>query len=75
LERALAIVEASYGKEHLKVAVRLNDLALLYQMARRLKEAETLYERALKICEKQLGEGHPNTETVRKNLEYLRTTE
>ena len=38
----------------------------------RLKEAEPLMERALRIFEDSLGPDHPNAQTVRKNLEILR---
>ncbi|NUQ41905.1 MAG: tetratricopeptide repeat protein [Calditrichaceae bacterium] len=34
-------------------------------------EAEPLHRRALEICEKALGKDHPNTKTVRENLERL----
>jgi len=53
------------------VAIRLNNLALLYKATNRLKEAEPLIRRALKIFEDSLGPDHPSTQTVRKNLEIL----
>ena len=55
-------------------AVALNNLAGLYQAQGRYGEAEPLYERALRIREKQLGPEHPNTETARKNPEICRET-
>jgi hypothetical protein len=36
-----------------------------------LAEARQLYERALAICRKFLGDDHPNTKTVRSNLESI----
>jgi hypothetical protein len=38
---------------------------------RRLSEAEPLYRRALAITEKSYGPDHPNTQTVRENLQLL----
>jgi len=46
-KRALAIHEASLGKDHPKVATDLNNLAQLYKATNRLKEAEPLMQRAL----------------------------
>jgi len=71
MKRALAIDEASFGKDHPKVARDLNNLAQLYQDTNRLSEAEPLMKRALAIFEKSFGPDHPNTITVRKNLERL----
>ena len=51
---------------------RLNNLAALYNNQGRYHEAERLYEQALKICQRQLGSKHPNTVTIRNNLEMLR---
>ncbi|MBD2432848.1 MULTISPECIES: tetratricopeptide repeat protein [Fischerella] len=31
-----------------------------------------MYKQALEICERQLGENHPDTVTVRENLAILR---
>jgi CII-binding regulator of phage lambda lysogenization HflD len=61
-----------YGENHLEIATDLNNLAGLYQSTGRSAEAETLYVRALEILEQSLGNNHPNTQTVRKNLQILR---
>src|SRR5215472_3522879 len=50
--RALALAEAQYGPDHLKVAAALNDLATLYRSQGRYADAEPLYKRALAIAEK-----------------------
>jgi len=42
--RALSIDEKSYGPEHPKVAIRLNNLAQLLQATNRLTEAEPFYK-------------------------------
>ena len=70
--RALAIDEASLGKEHPDVAIDLNNLAALYKDTNRLAEAEPLMVRALAILEDSLGPDHPNTVTVRENLGAIR---
>jgi tetratricopeptide (TPR) repeat protein len=71
MRQALAIGEASYGKDHPNVATALNNLAQLLQGTNRLSEAEPLMKRALETFEKSLGRSHPNTVTVRQNLVVL----
>ena len=60
------------GDEHLDVATSLNNLASLYDLQGCYEEAEPLYQQALETFEQWLGVNHPNTTTVRENLEYLR---
>jgi tetratricopeptide (TPR) repeat protein len=43
----------------------------LYQATNRLKEAEPLMKRVVKIFEKSLGENHPNVATAMNNLALL----
>jgi hypothetical protein len=61
MRRALAIDEASYGKDHPLVAIRLNNLALLLQDTDRFAEAELLMRRAVEIRRKSLVPRHPRT--------------
>ncbi|MHC4676409.1 MAG: tetratricopeptide repeat protein, partial [Planctomycetota bacterium] len=56
MRRALAIDEASLGKDHPNVAIHLNNLAGLLQDTNRFAEAEPLIRRALAIGEASLGE-------------------
>ena len=72
MKRALAIDEASFGKDHPDVAIDLNNLAALYLATNRLSEAEPLMKRALSIFENSLGPNHPSTITVRKNWDACR---
>jgi hypothetical protein len=72
MRRALAIDEQSFGKDHPKVAIRLNNLAELLHATNRLAEAEPLMRRALEIFEKSLGPDHPYSQGVRRNLETLK---
>ena len=71
IRRALAIDEQSYGKDHPKVALRLNNLARLLQATNRLTEAELLYRRALAINEQSYGKDHPRVAIVLNNLAQL----
>ena len=66
-----AIDEQSYGAEHPRVAIRLNNLAQLLQATNRLAETEPLMRRALDIVRKNLGDEHPSSITVRRNYESL----
>jgi tetratricopeptide (TPR) repeat protein len=68
MRRALAIDEASYGADHPKVALRLNNLARLLQATNRLAEAEALMRRALAIFlafTQATGHEHPHLRKVR----------
>lgn len=54
-ERALALRERLYGKDHLMVALSLNNLAGVPYQLGKLAEARALHERALAIREAALG--------------------
>ncbi|MBK8038991.1 MAG: tetratricopeptide repeat protein [Verrucomicrobiaceae bacterium] len=71
MRRALAIDEASFGKDHPEVGTRLNNLAELLRVTNRLTEAEPLMWRALGILETSLGEGHPKVAIAVNNLAGL----
>ena len=71
LRRALAIYDASLGRDHLYVATCLNNLANLLQATNRLPEAEPLYRRALAIGDADLGKDHPSVATRLNNLAQL----
>jgi hypothetical protein len=71
MRRALAIDEASLGKDHPTVAIRLNNLAQLLQATNRLGEAEPLMRRALAIGEASLGNDHPTVALRLNNLARL----
>jgi hypothetical protein len=68
---ALALIEASRGKDHPDLAIRLNNLALLLQATNRLGEAEPLMRRALAIDEASYGAEHPNVARDLNNLALL----
>ena len=69
--RALAIDEAAFGKDHPKVAIRLNNLAGLLEATNRLAEAEPLMLQALAIDEAALGKDHPKVAIRLNNLANL----
>ena len=71
MRRALAIDEHSYGPEHPKVAIRLNNLAGLLKATNRLSEAESLMRRALAIDEQSYGPEHPDVARDLNNLAAL----
>ena len=63
--------EAALGPDHPNVAIRLNNLAALYQAQGKYAEAEPLYQRSLAIVEKALGPGHPNMALGLENYAVL----
>jgi tetratricopeptide (TPR) repeat protein len=69
--RALAIGEASYGRDHPNVAKGLNNLAGLLRITNRPSEAELLYRQALAIDEASYGSDHPEVATDLNNLAGL----
>ncbi len=69
--RALAIEEASYGKDDPTVSACLNNLAGLLRAKNRLEEAEPLYRRALAIDEASYHKNHPEVATSLNNLAGL----
>jgi tetratricopeptide (TPR) repeat protein len=69
--RALQIDEKSFGNEHPRVAVDLNNLAQLLKATNRLAEAEPLMRRALRIDEKSYGNEHPDVAIDLSNLASL----
>jgi tetratricopeptide (TPR) repeat protein len=71
MRRALAIDEASYGPDHPRVAIDLNNLAQLLQDTNRLDEAEPLMRRALAIDEASYGPDHPRVAIDLNNLAQL----
>jgi tetratricopeptide (TPR) repeat protein len=71
MRRALAIDEASFGAQHPKVAIDLNNLAQLLQATNRLAEAEPMLRRALAIDEASFGAQHPDVAINLNNLALL----
>jgi tetratricopeptide (TPR) repeat protein len=72
--RALQIDEASFGTDHPRVAVLLNNLSQLLQDTNRLVEAEPLIRRALQIDEASFGTDHPKVAIRLNNLAQLLQT-
>ena len=64
-------VKDVFGEDHYYYAVQLNALADLYRVMGQYVKAEPLYERSLKILEKQQGPDHPDVATIFSNLAAL----
>lgn len=69
--QALAIKKNHFGDCHADVAITLGYLAELYYALRNYPEAKKLYTQSFRIFKQQLGLNHPNTITVRNNLQRI----
>ncbi len=70
-ERALDIDRRVLGDDHPRVAMRLNNLAIVAQNMGDLKLAETLFVDAIRRDERAYGDQHPETGTARGNYGLL----
>ena len=64
--------KAELGDRHPDTASSLNNLAMLYYTINRLPEAAATMSNVVSIFEDLLGPNHPNTITVRNNLEAIK---
>jgi tetratricopeptide (TPR) repeat protein len=60
-ERALEVDRRVLGDDHPRIAMHLNNLAIVAQNLGDLKQAETLYRDAIHRMERAYGERHPET--------------
>jgi len=58
LSRALRINEAARGKEHPETGITLHNLAWTRWKQQRYEEAETLFQRAIRIYTRNYGQDH-----------------
>jgi serine/threonine protein kinase/Tfp pilus assembly protein PilF len=70
-ERALEIDRRVLGDDHPRVAVRLNNLAVVAQSMGDIKLAESLYREAIRRNEHAYGSRHPETAAAKGNLGLL----
>ena len=70
-EEALKIAEETFGDNHPKVALSLNNLAILHRTQNKYTEAESLYRRSLEIFEEAFGPEHPYVAIGLDNLAML----
>jgi eukaryotic-like serine/threonine-protein kinase len=70
-ERALEIDRRVLGDDHPRVAMRLNNLAIVAQNMGDLKLAETLYRDAIQRHERAYGNRHPETVAAKGNYGLL----
>ncbi len=68
----MEIIKKTLGDDHPQIAIRLNNLALLYESQGRYEEAEPLYLQALEITKKALGDQHPTTITINENYQIIK---
>jgi len=68
---ALKVAEDTFGPDHPKVAISLNNIAELYVIKGTYAEIEPLYKRALEINEKTLGPDNPDVAISLNNLAEL----
>lgn len=71
--QALEFCRELPGPEYPAMAACLNNLAAMYEVQGRFSEAAPLYTQAFEIAESSLGPSHPATQTIRRNLEVIRT--
>jgi tetratricopeptide (TPR) repeat protein/predicted Ser/Thr protein kinase len=67
-ERALALLEAAHGPDHLALASLLNNLGIVADLQGDLAQARHYYERGLAIREREQGPHHPLVGTCLANL-------
>jgi tetratricopeptide (TPR) repeat protein len=67
-ERALAMDEAVYGRDHPRVAIDVNNLGGVLKYLGKLGEARAAFERALAIDEAVYGRDHPRVAIDVNNL-------
>ncbi len=72
-QEAIKVAEASFEKNHPKIATALNNLAVLYDSQGMYDKAEPLYKQALEIREKALGPNDPAVATTLNDLATMYT--
>src|SRR5206468_1437134 len=70
LQRALVILEGTYGGEHPIVATSLTNLALVLKDLNQAAEAKPLLMRAHQIAEKTLPANHPTRAKIAAHLAH-----
>ena len=70
-ERSLEIDRRVLGDDHPRVALRLNNLAIVAQNMGDLPRAESLYRESIRRHERAYGERHPETAAVKGNFGLL----
>lgn len=67
-QRAVRILECYATSESPTLVAALNNIAAIQMKLRLLTDAEHNFDKALKICEKNLPEGHPKRVVIEKNI-------
>jgi len=71
LTDAIGTAEWAFGRQHVAVALVLNDLGALHRQTRRFDSAYRLHRNALAITSRVLGTAHPQTADILDNLTAL----
>jgi tetratricopeptide (TPR) repeat protein len=71
-EQALDIDREVYGDRHPSVARDLNNLGGAWDSLGDSKKAVGYFEQALDIFREVYGDRHPHTQTIKKNLNYIK---
>jgi tetratricopeptide (TPR) repeat protein len=70
-QQALAITEATYGREHTSYASILNEIGSSWAGKGDIARAREAYQRSIEVKEKVLGADHPSTLDAQRNLAML----
>ncbi len=65
----LSVIKKDKSKE---IGGLSNNIGLLYQAQGQYEPALEFFQKAIAICSESLGDQHPNTQTIKNNLERLR---
>jgi tetratricopeptide (TPR) repeat protein len=71
MRRAVAISEATFGKNHSYISFALTNLAIINKHQGSYERAEQLFQRALSIRETTLGKNHPSLRYLLRNFANL----
>ena len=74
MERALAIFERTYGRDHPQVALALFNLGVVYGRLGDTSKKRELLERTLAIFKSAYGTAHPQTKICQRELAKLAST-
>ena len=70
-EKALEIDKRELGDDHPRLAIDLNNLAIVAQNMGNLQEAETLFRQAIERDQRAYGDSHPETAAAKENYGLL----
>jgi tetratricopeptide (TPR) repeat protein len=72
LRRGMSFLEKAVGKTHPRLAIPLNNLAVVCTRRGAFRESEALYRRVLRLLKMQSGRTYPSASVVRQNYRKSR---